>query len=61
MFSSEVPGRHEPGTGEIDCGQFFAALDRAGYDGYVGLEYCPAGNTEEGLDAWLRRAARSNR
>ena len=57
----EVPGRHEPGTGEIDFGQFFAALDRAGYDGYVGLEYRPAGNTEEGLDAWLPRAARANR
>ena len=57
----EVPGRHEPGTGEIDFGQFFAALDRAGYQGYVGLEYRPAGNTEEGLDVWLPRAARANR
>ena len=37
------------------------ALDRAGYEGYVGLEYVPAGNTEDGLDAWLPRAARANR
>jgi hydroxypyruvate isomerase len=57
----EVPGRHEPGTGEIDFARFFAALDEAGYGGYVGLEYRPAGNTEEGLDAWLPRAARANR
>jgi hydroxypyruvate isomerase len=57
----DVPGRHEPGTGEINYPNFFAALDRAGYDGYVGLEYVPAGNTEEGLDAWLPREARANR
>lgn len=57
----EVPGRHEPGTGEIDFGQFFAALDASGYGGYVGLEYRPAGGTEEGLDGWLPRAARANR
>jgi hydroxypyruvate isomerase len=57
----EVPGRHEPGRGEVDYGYFLAALDRSGYDGYVGLEYRPAGNTEDGLDAWLPRASRSNR
>lgn len=57
----EVPGRHEPGSGEIDFGPFFAALDRSGYGGYVGLEYRPAGLTEEGLDAWLPRPARANR
>ena len=57
----DVPGRHEPGTGEINYPNFFAALDRAGYGGYVGLEYVPAGNTEEGLDGWLPRAARANR
>ena len=57
----EVPGRHEPGSGEVDYGYFLAAIDRSGYDGYVGLEYRPAGDTEEGLDAWLPRPARSNR
>ena len=57
----DVPGRHEPGTGEINYPNVFAALDRAGYDGFVGLEYIPAGQTEQGLDAWLPRAARANR
>jgi hydroxypyruvate isomerase len=57
----DVPGRHEPGSGEINYPNFFAALDRAGYDGFIGLEYIPAGDTEEGLDAWLPRAARANR
>ena len=50
--------KHPAGSGTIDDRQFFADLDRAGY---VGLEYRPAGNTEEGLDAWLPRAARANR
>ena len=57
----DVPGRHEPGSGEINYPNFFEAVDRSGYDGYIGLEYRPAGSTEEGLDAWLPRAARANR
>ena len=37
-----------------------AALERAGYDGYVGLEYRPSGKTEESL-GWLPREARTRR
>jgi hydroxypyruvate isomerase len=48
-----VPGRHEPGGGEIDYPAFFAALDAQGYDGWVSGEYKPAGCTEDGL-AWIR-------
>lgn len=57
----DVPGRHEPGSGEINYPNFLAATDQAGYDGYIGLEYIPAAGTEEGLDAWLPRSARANR
>jgi hydroxypyruvate isomerase len=57
----DVPARHEPGSGEINYANFLAAVDRSGYDGYIGLEYRPAGATEEGLDAWLPRSARANR
>ncbi|RKD88879.1 TIM barrel protein [Halopiger aswanensis] len=39
---ADVPGRHEPGTGELNYWCVFEALDEAGYDGYVGLEYAPA-------------------
>ncbi len=39
---ADVPGRHEPGTGELHYENVFAALDDAGYDGYVGLEYSPS-------------------
>lgn len=39
---ADVPGRHEPGTGELHYENIFAALDDAGYEGYVGLEYSPS-------------------
>ncbi len=49
---ADNPGRHEPGTGEINFPNVFAAIDAAGYDGWIGCEYIPAGTTEEGL-RWL--------
>lgn len=52
---ADNPGRHEPGTGEINYPQVFAALDRMGYTGWVGCEYLPAARTEEGL-GWLKQA-----
>jgi hydroxypyruvate isomerase len=57
---ADVPGRHEPGTGEVNYANVLAALEAAGYDGYVGLEYRPSGGTEDSL-AWLPRAARGRR
>jgi hydroxypyruvate isomerase len=54
---ADVPGRHEPGTGEVNYGNVLAALEAAGYDGHVGLEYRPSGRTEDSL-AWLPREAR---
>lgn len=55
---ADNPGRHEPGTGEINYDFLFAHLDRIGYKGYVGCEYKPAGATEAGL-GWLERARRN--
>jgi len=49
---SDVPGRHEPGTGEINYPAVFAALEQVGYPGYIGLEYHPSGETDQTL-AWL--------
>ena len=46
---ADNPGRHEPGTGEINFSNVFAAIDEAGYTGWIGCEYKPAGTTEEGL------------
>lgn len=47
---ADVPGRHQPGTGEIDFAHLFQVIDESGYDGWVGLEYNPEGPTEEGFD-----------
>ncbi len=37
----DVPGRHEPGTGEIHYPQVFRALRDAGFKGFVAMEYIP--------------------
>ena len=49
---ADNPGRHEPGSGEINYPFLFAHLDRVGYRGWVGCEYKPAGATSDGL-GWL--------
>ncbi|MDP6043921.1 MAG: hydroxypyruvate isomerase [Dehalococcoidales bacterium] len=46
---ADNPGRHEPGTGEINFPNLLRFIDEAGYNGWVGCEYRPAGATEEGL------------
>ena len=38
---ADVPGRHEPGTGEINYRNVFRAIDELGYQRVVGLEYSP--------------------
>lgn len=56
---SDVPGRHQPGYGEINYPAIFATLEQLGYAGYIGLEYQPEGSTDESL-AWLPRAQRAS-
>ncbi len=53
---ADNPGRHEPGSGEIDYRFLFAHLRRIGYRGAIGCEYKPAASTEAGLGwlAWAR-------
>ena len=55
-----VPGRHEPDRdGEVNWEWVLKRLDDAGFDGYVGCEYRPAGRTEDGLRwaaPWLGHA-----
>jgi hydroxypyruvate isomerase len=38
---ADVPGRHEPGTGEINYPRIVEAFREAGYDGVIGLEAFP--------------------
>ncbi len=49
---ADSPGRHQPGTGELNFPFIFAAIEASGYAGYVGLEYNPVGSSEESL-GWL--------
>jgi hydroxypyruvate isomerase len=51
---ADNPGRHQPGTGEIDFDALFGLLDDAGYPGAVGLEYVPEPDTAASL-GWLER------
>ncbi len=50
---ADNPGRHEPGSGEINYGFIFKHLDSIGYQGWIGCEYKPLSATEAGLD-WVR-------
>ncbi len=49
-----VPSRAEPDEGELNFPAIFAALEELGYDGWVGAEYKPRGDTDQGL-AWVKR------
>ena len=54
---ADTPGRHEPGTGEINYNFLLPYLDEIGYRGWVGCEYTPLNGTLEGLgwaDRWLK-------
>ncbi len=52
---ADSPGRHEPGTGEIDYPTLFKHLDAIGYAGWVGCEYRPKAGTLDGL-GWMEKA-----
>ena len=56
---ADVPGRHEPGTGEINYPVVLHALSQLPYAGYVGLEYRPSRDSDASL-AWLPREARNS-
>lgn len=51
---ADHPGRHEPGTGEIDLTGIFARMDADGYSGWASAEYAPAGDTDAGLGWFLK-------
>lgn len=48
-----VPSRAEPDEGEVNYPAIFAAIERVGYQGWIGCEYKPRGRTEAGL-GWGR-------
>jgi 2-dehydrotetronate isomerase len=48
-----VPERHEPNVGEVNYPYLFALLSELGYNGWIGCEYRPQGNTSAGL-GWFK-------
>jgi hydroxypyruvate isomerase len=53
---ADNPGRHEPGSGEINYDYLLKFIDQLGYQGWIGAEYIPADSTEQGL-GWLKQYA----
>ena len=54
---ADVPGRHEPGTGELNYANIMRSIDSLGYAGYVGLEYHPSADHAGSLHAVKTLAA----
>jgi len=48
-----VPDRGEPDSGEVNFPWLLAELDNMGWQGFVGAEYRPRGNTDQGL-GWMQ-------
>jgi hydroxypyruvate isomerase len=55
---ADAPGRHEPGTGQLDLDHYLGRIAAAGYSGWVGLEYAPRVGSAESFD-WLPLDRRS--
>lgn len=60
MQLADNPGRAEPGSGEINYPWLLSHIDALGYDGWIGCEYRPAGDTKAGL-GWARDYLNSRR
>jgi len=45
-----IPGRHKPKDGEQNYPVICKAIDKAGYKGYIGLEYWPLKSPTESLE-----------
>jgi hydroxypyruvate isomerase len=50
---ADNPGRHQPGTGEINYVKIFETIQATGYDGFIGCEYNPLGDTDDSF-RWLQ-------
>lgn len=46
---ADNPGRHEPGTGEMDWPFIYKAIAKTGYSGYITMEYIPTGDQRASL------------
>ncbi len=56
---ADVPGRHEPGTGEINYANIFRKLAQLKYDRYAAMEFEPAGDPVAALRSARELVTRS--
>ncbi len=49
---ADSPGRHQPGTGEINYPFVLQHIENLNYQGWIGCEYRPTGKTEDSLK-WM--------
>jgi hydroxypyruvate isomerase len=56
---ADVPGRREPGTGEINYASIYRKLAQLNYDRYVAMEFIPSGDPVLTLRAARESAMRS--
>jgi hydroxypyruvate isomerase len=50
---ADNPGRGAPGTGALPLADLLGALSKAGYDGWIGLEYKPSAAGSAASFGWL--------
>ncbi|MGW7545857.1 TIM barrel protein [Streptomyces sp. NPDC054770] len=58
---ADNPGRGAPGTGSLPLADLLDGLRKAGYDGWVGLEYKPGDRPSADAFGWLPREQRAAR
>ncbi|RII08089.1 Hydroxypyruvate isomerase [Streptomyces sp. YIM 130001] len=58
---ADNPGRGAPGTGDLPLESLLDRLSKAGYEGYVGLEYKPGDKPSTEAFGWLPAEARAAR
>jgi hydroxypyruvate isomerase len=56
---ADVPGRHEPGTGEINYGNIYRKLAELHYKGVIAMEFYPTGDIVETLRRAREQAQQS--
>jgi hydroxypyruvate isomerase len=57
---ADAPGRNEPGTGTLPLERQLAALEAAGYAGWVGLEYKPSTTSSAASFEWIPAERRTS-
>lgn len=50
---ADIPGRHEPGTGNLDWPEILKRIRQSGYSGDVGFEYAPRDDSTDSLNRIL--------